>query len=677
MDDYQVCQQLGIGPALAPVSDEGKYTADVFPASKSGSQLEGLDVQTAGVKAVLEILEVPSKHLPDGVHQSGTSLVLAAHSFVHKNPIDWRTKQAVIVRATAQWFADVSIIKDRALAALEDVTFIPESGKTRLKSFIGGRSQWCISRQRAWGVPIPALYSIETGEACITAESIDHMISVMEERGTDAWFSDPQDESSWLHPSLEQGKWVRGRDTMDVWFDSGTTWTSLAPRSKEGVHLSDVYSEGTDQHRGWFQSSLLTAIACQDPDAKPLAPFRILATHGFTLDGEGRKMSKSLGNVIAPDQIISGTLIPPPSKGKGKAKAPTPTSKSKQQGTLGPDVLRLWVASSDYTRDVAISQPVLQSVQQALQKYRVTFKFLLGVLHDYPSPSPQQNLLSDLDFADRVVLHQLEECSYAVFEAYRGYKFYAGIGEINKFVNNVLSAFYFEIAKDRLYAGNTQMRRHTQTVLAYIFHELMKTLGPTTPHLVEEVWEWMPKTMKTSLPVVDGEDGEADLSLHPLRQVWEHPFHAEAVGVKSGSPLSGAMDAFKKISSAVKVAQEGARTARQLGSGLACSVLVRLPAEVEATDSNLGFLREDLAGLLVVSQAEVVHVGSEEPVLSSAEPEWRYEQPFELDVKGETVRGNVVVLPPTGEKCVRCWKYTAEEENLPCSQCCEAIAEKL
>jgi isoleucyl-tRNA synthetase len=676
MDDYQVCQRLGIGPAFAPVDDEGRYTADAFPASHDASQLQGLDVQTAGVEAVLEVLAKPSKYLPNGVHQSGSSLVLAAHKFVHKNPIDWRTKQPVIVRATAQWFADVSVIKDRALAALEDVTFIPETGKGRLKSFIEGRSQWCISRQRAWGVPIPALYSVETGEVCVSEAAIDHIISTIEKRGTDAWFSDPQDDPSWLHPSLEPGKWVRGRDTMDVWFDSGTSWTSLTPRVDSGTQQSDVYSEGTDQHRGWFQSSLLTAIASQDPNAKPVAPFRILATHGFTLDGDGRKMSKSLGNVIAPDQIISGTLLLPPSKGKGKGKPPPTPSKSKAQSTLGPDVLRLWVASSDYTRDVAISQPVLQSVQQALQKYRVTFKFLLGVLHDYPSSSPQRDLLSTLDFADRVVLHQLEKCSQSVFEAYRSYKFYAGVSEINKFVNNDLSAFYFEIAKDRLYAGATSTRRHTQTVLVHILKELTKMLGPATPHLIEEVWEWMPRTMKSSKPGYEGEEVEVDLSLHPFRQVWNAPFNAEAVGVESGVSLSSAMDNFKKISSAVKLAQEEARTARQLGSGLACRVVIELP-ELDAADRDFAFLRDDLAGLLVVSQAETIPARNPESASSSTELEWRYEQPFQVDVKGQIVEGKVVVLPPTGEKCVRCWKFTAEEENLPCSQCREAIAERL
>lgn len=677
MDDYLVCQQHNIGPALAPVDDEGKYTAEVFPSHVDGKNFLGLNAQTVGAKAVLDVLTEPSKYLPAGVHELHNSLLLVAHKFTHKNPIDWRTKQPVIVRATAQWFADVSAIKDRALTALDDVHFIPESGRSRLRSFVEGRSQWCISRQRVWGVPIPALYHVGTGEACISPESVDHIISIIRHKGTDAWFSDPKDDPSWLHSSLEPGTWVRGRDTMDVWFDSGTTWTSLKKRD-EGVHLSDVYVEGTDQHRGWFQSSLLTAIATQDPNEKPLAPFKILATHGFTLDGAGKKMSKSLGNVIAPEEIISGTLIPAATKAKNRNKAnkgAAPPAK-KAQSTLGPDVLRLWVASSDYTKDVSISQPVLQSVQQVLQKYRVTFKFLLGVLHDYQSPSPERSLLNELDFADQVVLHQLSKCSQAVFSAYGEYKFYAGISEINKFVNNDLSAFYFEIVKDRLYAGSTSTRRHTQTVLLHIMQELTKMLGPATPHLIEEVWEWLPDAMKQSQPDnASFASTEPDLALHPLRQVWDQPFDAMRAGLANAKVLDGRLRTFRSISSAVKIAQEEARAARQLGSGLACKVLICLNNDIKLDHEDLAWLQTaDLASLLVVSQAGLQ---SEDHAVSVKQPGWQYEQPIRKDTQEQSTLGKVMVMPPEGEKCVRCWKYTAEDQTLPCAPCREAVLEAL
>ena len=223
MEDYQLCQKHGVGPAFAPVDAEGRYTAEVFPADPSNGLL-GLDVQTEGVKAVLDLLKTPATYLPERLHSiCKGGLLFASHTFTHKNPIDWRTKQPVIVRATAQWFADVSAIQERAKQSLEDVRFIPESGKTRLSSFLSGRSQWCISRQRAWGVPIPALYHEETGEVCISDESVGHIVEVTKQRGTDAWFGD-EDEPAWVHPSLRQEKWLRGRDTMDVWFDSGTTW---------------------------------------------------------------------------------------------------------------------------------------------------------------------------------------------------------------------------------------------------------------------------------------------------------------------------------------------------------------------------------------------------------------------------------------------------------------------
>ncbi|CAK4032323.1 related to isoleucine--tRNA ligase [Lecanosticta acicola] len=667
MEDYQVCQQNGIESAFAPVDDKGRYTAEAFPASGQ-NDFEGLDVQTAGVKAVLKILADPRKYLPMGVYESSGVLLLAAHKFVHKNPIDWRTKKPVIVRATAQWFADTSAIKDRALRALKDVQFIPESGKTRLRSFVEGRSQWCISRQRAWGVPIPALYHVETGEACITDKSIEHIVSVVEQKGIDAWFSDPADDATWLFDSLEPGKWVRATDTMDVWFDSGTSWTSLSQRD-EDVPLSDVYVEGTDQHRGWFQSSLLTSVATQDTESRPLAPFRLLTTHGFALDGEGKKMSKSLGNVVSPDEILSGSLVPH-AKGKNKGKSlPPPPSKQAQQAMMGPDVLRLWVASSDYTRDVSISQPVLQSIQQALQKYRVTFKFLLGVLHDYPAPTPQHSLLSDLDFADRVVLWRLRKCSEAVYEAYRDYRFYAGINEVNKFVNNDLSAFYFEIIKDRLYTGSTAVRRHTQTILVYVLHGMMKMLGPATPHLLEEAWEWMPPAMKTH----NVAEIEADMDLHPLRQVWNQPFQAGGFGLDDDHRLEASLHAFRKVSSAVKIAQEEARSARHLGSGLACEVAIHLSQNAEKLATDLTWLRRDeLPGLLVVSDVQILSSGEEE---ATREADWRYEQPFEFASRGGQVTGKVVVLPPIGEKCVRCWKYTAEEANLPCAPCVEALVE--
>lgn len=680
MDDYVLCQQNGIGPAFAPVNDGGMFTSDVWPTAKDSDLdlLHGQFAPTKGTNAVLNIMRGCSKYLPADRDVLSSDLVLAAHSFAHKNPIDWRTKQPVITRATAQWFADASAIKDRALAALDDVNFIPESGKSRLRSFVEGRSQWCISRQRVWGVPIPALYHADTGEACITDESIAHIISTLEQRGSDAWFSDAKDDPAWLHSSLEPGKWHRGRDTMDVWFDSGSSWTSLSAR-EAGMPLSDVYSEGTDQHRGWFQSSLLTAVAMQDPHAKPVAPFKMLATHGFTLDGDGKKMSKSLGNVVSPEGIISGALVQTQrgtKNGKRQQQEPPPNS---QKTSLGPDVLRLWVASSDFTRDVSISQTVIQSVQQALQKYRVTFKFLLGVLHDYSLLTPNKGPKLQLDLPDRVMLYRLQETNKSVKRAYSEYRFYVGINESNKFINNDLSAFYLELAKDRLYAGSTESRQRTQMILLHILQNMIRWLGPVTPHLIEEVEAFLPPGIQPQEPYLqqiweDGSDGLIEDYPDEVEQQRDH------------NNTMQAWHAFQAISTAVKVAQERARAAKVLGNGLACRVEIHTPSPVSPTSSRLQFVEElerELPAMLVVSgvcwtQHDVVEgvpisINTESAELGDA---WRFEQPVEIKCEGKTLTGKVVVLPPAHEKCVRCWKYVAEEKAVPCAACRKVLVEE-
>ena len=650
MEDYQVCQHNNVGPVMAPVDDEGRFTAEAFRAGNS-DLLQGLDVQTHGVTAVLKILGNAGQYLPAELLNISDNLLLASHSFTHKNPIDWRTKEPVIVRATAQWFADVSAIKDRALAAIENVHFIPEGGKVRLRSFVEGRSQWCISRQRAWGVPIPVLYHKETGEAYITQASIDHIISTIRERGSDAWFSDSPDEPAWIHPSLEMDTWTRGRDTMDVWFDSGTTWTTL-----NGKH-ADVYLEGTDQHRGWFQSSLLTYVSTQDHDSKPRPPFKTLVTHGFTLDADGRKMSKSLGNVISPDQILDGSLLPPikARKQRGKDAGSAPRKEDPHYDAMGPDVLRLWTASCQYTKDVTISTYVLQSVQQALQKYRVTFKFLLGVLADY-SPSTLPSANNTLTFADRVILHRLRQTSNSVYQAYSEYNFHRAVSEINSFVNNDFSAMYLEVVKDTLYAGSSEVRRRTQGVLFTLLQELVRMLGHITPHLIEEVWEHGLKDMETA---------EA---MHPLQQVWGKPYQVPPNVENTGSlRLENGMEVFNELSAVVKLAQEQARTAGKLGSGLACKVEIQLSDSVDAEVKQWidGWSSSsELEDLLVVSQAVVrnKHADTSEP------SEWRYEQ----SLGGG--QGKVVVLPPDHRKCPRCWRYCCEDRDELCRRCRDTMA---
>ncbi|KAG8624999.1 hypothetical protein KVT40_006750 [Elsinoe batatas] len=683
MDDYLALQSQGFKDVFAPVDHEGKFTAEALPSDPT--RLQGLYVESKGTKAVLDILQDRPATLPVDTHK-GLSLVLSTENFVHKNPIDWRTKQPVIVRATHQWFANVGSIQDAATQALEAVKFTPETGKTRLQSFLKGRSQWCVSRQRAWGVPIPALYNKETGEAVMTTESIDHIISVIEQRGTNAWWSDPADEKAWVSPSLPSGDYIRGTDTMDVWFDSGTSWTSLSLREEKPV--ADAYVEGTDQHRGWFQSSVLTFIASQD-NAKPVAPFGSLITHGFTLDAQGHKMSKSLGNVVTPDEILRGVLKTAsknPSKASSAISLP---SQPNRPSTLGPDALRLWVASSDYTKDISISQPALLAVHQSLAKYRTTFKFLLGVTSDYPSAQADSGLLDDLTFADQTLLHALAKTSATVHSLQGKYDFSRSLQALNAFISTDLSATYLETVKDRLYASTSEARLHTQTVLMIVLDELLLMLGPIVPHLVEEVWHHS--------PAVRREEG-----FHPLHRIYDGPFSAvDEEDADAVAALERAIKAMKRVTDAVKAAQEDARKRGKLGSGLACQVEILVPEdaseEFKLTISNLE-ANAELDDLLVVSASEVLpreeelrraiqeeeeaQEGMGEIVRGMREwresVEWEVKREFVIEKEegGETM-GEVRVFPSVGGKCERCWKYNVlqieGEERVPICDRCESV----
>jgi isoleucyl-tRNA synthetase len=444
---------LGLS-VTAPIDDEGKFTAEALPDDPE-RLMSAPSVNEGASQVIIDLL---------------ADDVLHVEKYKHKYPYDWRTKQPVVVRATEQWFADVASIKDEALDTLSNVRFIPETGKNRLESFVKGRSEWCISRQRAWGVPIPALYD-KNGVAVVSEDTVEHILSVIQERGTSAWWSDAPDDPAWI-PSSLTGEYRRGTDTMDVWFDSGSSWSMMPSRA-------DVYLEGSDQHRGWFQSSLLTRIAAgavEDSGFIKGAPFKQLITHGFTLDQEGKKMSKSIGNIVEPQQVIDGSLLPP-MKRKGKAAKGPPAFDA-----LGPDALRLWVASSDYTRDVAIGVTVLQAIHTALVKYRTIAKMLLGSMHESARTAP-------LTATDHIAIIQLQDVMDEVGKAFNNHEFYKAFNSLNRWITNDLSAFYLEASKDRLYCGDGG------GVLEPIFNGFMRMIAPMTPLLVEEAWDHRPEWM--------------------------------------------------------------------------------------------------------------------------------------------------------------------------------------
>ncbi|KAL8794339.1 MAG: hypothetical protein Q9195_003036 [Heterodermia aff. obscurata] len=658
MDDYQLCLKHNI-PAFAPLDDEGRFTnlASLFDPKLLG----GKEVLYNGNHSVLDFL-------------TSKGLLLTSHKYKHKYPYDWRSKRPVIVRATEQWFADVGGIQDDALRSLDSVAFIPEGGKERLRSFVKNRTEWCISRQRSWGVPIPALYDKETGEAVLTEASIDHILTVIEDRGLDAWWTDDASDPAWVLPSLiitdesqRKTSFIRGKDTMDVWFDSGTSWTQLKGSvNTPNQPLADVYLEGSDQHRGWFQSSLLTYIAQMQPSGNcttPQAPFRTLITHGFALDEHSRKMSKSIGNTISPDEIMDGTLLPPLKRKAKPEKGFVSPTKQITHDAMGPDALRLWVASCDFTNDVTISPTIIKAIHGTLSKYRVTFKLLLGMLDDF---DPQATIKSfeHLGTVHQIALTQLSQAIEKVLFHYEQFDFKRAVQEINRYINTDLSSSFIESIKDTIYADSSSARSRVeaQSVLLQIYSALQAVLYPITPLLIEEVLDYAPTLLNNppSSPVVSKEVLADIISRSKLQD----------------GDLEKDLPWLLRANSAVKTAQEEARAAKKMGSSLQSEVLFQL-SEAPTTSNRDAFesltkYQSSLETILVVSGVKVSR-GALPAAVESAD--WSYQAGF--DLLGSKVVAHIYT--PQKLKCIRCWKYHADikdgTKDILCKRCEEVIEE--
>ncbi|CAN1857617.1 Isoleucine--tRNA ligase, chloroplastic/mitochondrial [Linum perenne] len=447
-EDYITGIKYGLS-MLSPVDDDGKFTEEAGPFS-------GLDVLGDGNIAVVKYLDEKMS-------------IIMEESYQHKYPYDWRTKKPTIYRATEQWFASVEGFRQAAMDAIEHVKWIPLQAQNRISAMTSSRSDWCISRQRTWGVPIPVFYHVETKEPLMNEETIEHVKSIISQKGSDAWWYMKVED---LLPDKYRDKvleYEKGTDTMDVWFDSGSSWAAVSG-NRNLMFPADLYLEGTDQHRGWFQSSLLTCIA-----TKGKAPYSSVITHGFVLDERGYKMSKSLGNVVDPRAIIEG--------GKN----------SKEEPAYGADVLRLWVSSVDYTSDVVVGRQVLQQVSDMYRKLRGTLRYLLSNLHDWKvSWSLCMYCAAMQDSRLIIALHRSEtfknQATNIVCAEYSIYMV------IQRFVIVDLSNFYFDVAKDRLYVGGSTSftRRSCQTVLAAHLLSIVKVIAPILPHLAEDVWQNLP-----------------------------------------------------------------------------------------------------------------------------------------------------------------------------------------
>ncbi|MBE9222582.1 isoleucine--tRNA ligase [Cyanobacterium stanieri LEGE 03274] len=613
-EDYITGQKYHL-PILSPVDNKGNFTEE------------------AGEFAGLNVLKDANQAIIDALTDKGS--LLKEEAYQHKYPYDWRTKKPTIFRATEQWFASVDGFREEALKAIKEVNWIPAQGENRITPMVSERNDWCISRQRSWGLPIPVFYDEETNEPLLNEETINHVRDIIREKGSDAWWLMSVEE---LLPESyrNNGKTYRkGMDTMDVWFDSGSSWAAVANQREELKYPVDLYLEGSDQHRGWFQSSLLTSVAVNGH-----APYKTVLTHGFVLDEKGMKMSKSIGNVVDPNLIING--------GKNQ----------KQQPPYGADVLRLWVSSTDYSGDVRIGDSIIKQLADVYRKIRNTARFLIGSLHDF---DPTKNAVSyaDLPELDKYILHETHQVFTEITEAYDSFQFFKFFQKVQNFCVVDLSNFYLDVAKDRLYISDldSARRRSCQTVMAIILENLARAIAPVLCHMAEDIWQNLPYQK-------------------PCNSVFEAGWlKLESEWVQSPEFVQKWQE-LRHIRTGVNKILDDARNQKLIGASLEAKVLVydttgKLAdtlASLNPDDAlNDGNRVDELRYLLLVSQVELV---DDESALDVSDYRG------EITLTDTTLK--VAVVNAEGRKCDRCWNYsnsvgTFVDEPLICNRCKEAL----
>lgn len=572
VEDFDVCKNYPEIPIIVPVDASGKLTAE------AGDMFAGLTTDESN-KEITKYLE-----------QNG--YLFAIKKIVHQYPHCWRCKKPVLFRATEQWFCSIDDFKDKAIEAIKGVEWIPNWGEDRITSMVKDRKDWCISRQRKWGVPIPIFFCKECGEPLIDKKAMMVVSKLFKNEGSDAWFVKSADEilpSDIKCKKCGASSFEKEKDIMDVWFDSGTSHAAVCQERSDLSWPADLYLEGADQYRGWFQSSLLTAIATNGK-----APYKSVVTHGWVVDGEGHKQSKSLGNGISPDEIIN---------------------------KYGADILRLWVASSDYHSDVRISNDILKQLSESYRKIRNTARYILGNLYDF-DPKEDMVKMDDLLPIDKWALSKLDELNNKVRIAYDNFEFHQVYHRIYNFCVVDMSNFYLDILKDRLYVenANSKSRRAAQTTIYMILDAMTRLVSPILAFTSEEIWQAM-------------RHGENDDSRSVLFNNMP-----SLTGIIVDGSFKEYWDKIHLLRDEVQKSLELARKNKVIGSSL--DAKVTLYCENNEIFNFIKSSEKDLKTIFIVSKVQVKSGGLGE-------------------IKSDQFNGvSITITHASGNKCERCWVYS-------------------
>ncbi len=593
-EDFEVCQKYGI-PVLSLVDGQGRFISE------------------AGIFAGMLVWESNDQVISQLEKQG---LLFEKGKITHQYPHCWRCKDPLMFRATEQWFASIDGFRKEALQAIEDVQWIPSWGKERIHNMVADRSDWCISRQRVWGVPIPIFYCEDCNANIVNDETISWLQKLIAEKGSDVWFERTADQllpPDFKCPSCGKQNFRKETDTMDVWFDSGSSHMAVLEQRPELRWPADLYLEGSDQHRGWFNSSLSTSVA-----VRGRAPYKAVLTHGFVVDEEGRKMSKSLGNVVFPQDVIK---------------------------KYGADILRLWVTSADYRNDMAVSEKIMGQMSDAYRKIRNTFRFLLGNLYDF---DPEQDALpyEKLSLVDRWILFRLHKLIQRVTRAYEESDFHVVYHTVNTFCVLDLSSFYLDVTKDTLYcsAVDAPERRSIQTVLYEACSVLARLLAPVLAFTTEEVWGYLP----------GAREKYDSIYLAPMPKVNREYLDPS---------LEALMEKVLHLRDEVARALEAARQKKVIGPSTEAEI--SFYPEDEESFAFLQKVEKELASIFIVSGVKVNEVWA-------AAPEGAFKTEGALSA-------NIMVEPAHGKKCTRCWLYkesvgTFADHPELCERCHDVVS---